>query len=109
MGSRSRLNQFSVTLRRNRARVEAVMFFAETLGSVLTTATGEDFYDFVKAKLAGRQNVASPELRALASEFLTRERLRVTPEALIGLIASNGRIVFEADGATAQTSFRLAA
>lgn len=74
------------------------MFFAETLGPLLTAPTANALMRHLKAKLSGRKTVPAAELREAVAEFLAKQGVGATPEAAIGLLARTGRIVFDDPG-----------
>jgi hypothetical protein len=80
------------------------MFFAETLGPVISRRAGAALYEHVIMKLAGRQSAATDELRDIVTDFLRAHRMSVTADAAIQYLTNNGRLARQ-DNA----NFRLAA
>lgn len=80
------------------------MFFAETLGPVISRRAGAALYEHVIMKLAGRQSAPTAELREIVAGFLRAHHMTITADAAIQYLANNGRLA-QQDSA----SFRLAA
>jgi len=85
------------------------MFFAETLGPILTPNTAQELGAFLRRKLDGR-NAASPEqLREIVSEYMYLANIRTTTDSVIDFLARYGVIVFQAPTSSQAAKFELAA
>jgi hypothetical protein len=74
------------------------MFFAETLGPILTPITAKELGAFLRRKLAGRTTASAEQLRELVSEYMYIANIRTTADSVIDFLARNRVIVFQ--GAT---------
>jgi len=72
------------------------MFFAESLGHVLTRAQGAQLSQFIRSKLNGRANIDERELRKLTEEFLASHNIQVDADAAIRLLEKNGFVLYRA-------------
>lgn len=68
------------------------MFFAETLGPVLTPNIGAALYNHIQQKLGGRTSVTVEELRTVVAAYLIHRGNPTTPEAAIQYLANHGNI-----------------
>lgn len=85
------------------------MFFAETLGPVLTSNTAQELRAFLRRKLDGRTSASPDQLREIVAEYMYLANIRTTTDSVIDFLTSEGVITFQAPTATGAASFGLAA
>lgn len=83
------------------------MFFAETLGPVLTQQTTQAMFKFVKSRLTN--GCTQEDLRAAVSEFLRIHHIKADPDAMIELLARGGYVAFSPAGPAAGRQYEIAA
>ena len=69
------------------------MFFAQSLGPLISRRSGAAIFEHVATKLAGRSETTTAELRAILSEFLTSRGIDMSPDAAIQYLEQGGRLV----------------
>lgn len=72
------------------------MFFAETLGPALTTASGDSLFLYVKNKLGAA--ATGDALRATVSDFLRLDGSRVGVDQALAYLVRRGLIAKQPDG-----------
>ncbi len=85
------------------------MFFAETLGPVLTSNTAQELRAFLRRKLDGRTSASPDQLREIVAEYMYLANIRTTTDSVIDFLTREGVITFQAPTATGAASFGLAA
>lgn len=85
------------------------MFFAESLGPVLTPLTVRELSTFLRRKLEGRKSVSPDQLREIVAEYMYIANIRTTADSVIDFMARAGAITFEGPSASASAKFELAA
>lgn len=66
------------------------MFFAETLGPVMTAHLTNELYQFVKARV--KAPCSAEDMRAAVNEFLRSKNIRANADALIGQLERGGYV-----------------
>ncbi len=85
------------------------MFFAESLGPILTPLTIRELRAFLRRKLEGRSTVSPDQLREIVSEYMYLANIRTTTDSVIDLLARAGAITFQGPSAAGAAKFELAA
>jgi hypothetical protein len=85
------------------------MFFAETLGPILTPGIAQDLRAFLQRKLDGRTDVSPEQLREIVSEYLYGADLRANTDAVIDFLARSRVLAFQGPTAGAGARFEVAA
>jgi hypothetical protein len=85
------------------------MFFAETLGPMLTPQLAHDLTQFLRKKLAGRDTISPEQLREAVAEYLYVANVRASADAVIDFMARNGRLTFQGPTPTGAATFGRAA
>lgn len=83
------------------------MFFAETLGPVLTAQVTQQMFAFVKTKVRGPCTDA--DLRAAVGEFLRTYNIRADPDAMIEQLTRGGYVAVQQGSFATGQRFQLAA
>jgi len=85
------------------------MFFAETLGPILTPNTAQELGRFLRRKLAGRTTASPDQVREIVSEYMYIANIRTTSDSVIDFLAREGVIVFQGATPSQAATFELAA
>lgn len=85
------------------------MFFAETLGPILTETTAREIRAFLKRKLNGQKTVSPDHIREIVAEYMAIVNLRTSTDSVIDFLAREGVITFQGPTSSHAASFELAA
>jgi len=85
------------------------MFFAESLGPILTPITARELSSFLRRKLDGRTTASPDQLREIVAEYMYLANIRTTTDSVIDFLARCGVINFQGPTASAAARFELAA
>jgi len=87
--------------------MESAMFFAETLGPVISAEVTKQMYMFVKSKVGGA--CTNADLRAAVGEFLRIYNIKADPDAMIDQLTRGGYVATQQGSFATGQRFQVAA
>lgn len=85
------------------------MFFAETLGPILTPTTARELSLFLRRKLDGRSSLSPDHLREIVAEYMHIANIRTTTDSVIDFLARTRVVAFQSATSGSAARFELAA